>query len=218
MRLMRSRIRSWPTYANIATLALVVTASGGTLAATHYLITSTSQISPKVLKAMKGKTGPAGETGPQGEAGSVGEAGATGETGPAGAEGKEGSPWTAGGTLPADKTETGTWAFVSHAEGPIRVPLSFSLPTNEPLQPTLGRGPVELIQPHEEDPLVAHPNCPGNVIKPEADPGFVCIYSATLEDPLSGQGPVRTSGVVLIFESMSTSPKADEGTWAATAP
>jgi len=29
---------------------------------------------------------------------------------------------------------------------------------------------------------------------------------------------VRTSGVVLIFESKSTSPKTDEGTWAVTAP
>jgi hypothetical protein len=212
---MRPRIRSWPTYANVATLALVVTASGGTLAATHYLITSTTQISPKVLKALKGKTGPAGKTGPQGEAGSAGEAGSGGETGP---EGKEGSPWTAGGTLPSGKTETGTWAFVSHAEGPIRVPLSFSIPTNEPLQPTLGRGPVELIQPHEEDPLVAHPNCPGNVAKPEADPGFVCVYSEKLEDPLSEPGPVRTSGVVLAFESKSSAPQTDEGTWAVTAP
>jgi Collagen triple helix repeat (20 copies) len=218
MRLMRPRIRSWPTYANIATLAVVVTTSGGTLAATHYLITSTSQISPKVLKALKGKTGPAGETGPQGEAGSTGSTGEAGETGKEGPEGKEGSPWTAGGTLPSGKTETGTWAFVSHAEGPVRVPLSFSIPTDEPLQSTLGRGPVEFIQPHEEDLLVAHPNCPGSVAKPEADLGFICIYSATLEDPLSGQGPVRTSGVVLIFESTSTSAKTDEGTWAITAP
>jgi hypothetical protein len=34
-----------------------------------------------------------------------------------GEEGKEGSPWTAGGTLPPEKTETGAW-----------VPISFPIP------------------------------------------------------------------------------------------
>ena len=53
---------SWPAYANIATLALVVATSGGTLAATHYLITSTTQISPKVLKALEGQGRPAGRS------------------------------------------------------------------------------------------------------------------------------------------------------------
>lgn len=240
MRLTRPRIGSWPTYANIAATGVLVAAtSGGTLAASHYLLTSTSQISPKVLKALRGKTGPAGETGAQGEAGSAGETGATGETGPEGKEGpqgpegkpgpdgkegkpgpegKEGSPWTAGGNLPPGKTETGTWAFVSHAEGPVRVPISFSIPTAEPLQATAGRGPVELVKPDEEDQIDAHPNCPGSVAKPQANPGFVCVYSETLEDPLSGQGPVRTSGVVLVFEAKSGAPQTDEGTWAVTAP
>ena len=93
------------------------------------------------------------------------------------------------------------------------MPLSFSVPTNEPLEPTLGKGPVELLE-----PLATDPNCPGTVAKPKADPGFICVYSEKLEDPLSGQGPVRTSGVVLIFKSNSTAPKMDEGTWAMTAP
>jgi len=215
MRLMRSRIRSWPAYANIATLALVVATTGGTLAATNsdYVITSTTQISPKVLRALKGRTGAAGRAGPQGEAG---EAGPAGETGPAS---KEDSPWTAGGTLPSGKTETGTWAFTKNAEGQIRVPISFPIPTNQPLKPTLGRGPVEFSAPKEEDPLDAHPDCHGSVAKPEANPGFICVYSETLEDPLTSQGPVRTSGVVLIFASNSTAaPQVDEGTWAVTAP
>ena len=42
------------TYANVAaTLALVFAMSGGAPAANHYLITSTNQISPKVLKELK---------------------------------------------------------------------------------------------------------------------------------------------------------------------
>ena len=63
------------TYANVAaTLALVFAMSGGALAASHYLITSTSQISPKVLKELK-KAGASGATGPrapQGPAGATG--------------------------------------------------------------------------------------------------------------------------------------------------
>ena len=46
------------SYANVtATLALVFAMSGGALAANHYLITSTKQINPKVLKKLTGKTG-----------------------------------------------------------------------------------------------------------------------------------------------------------------
>jgi hypothetical protein len=41
------------SYANVvATLALVLAMSGGALAASHYLITSTKQISPRVLKKL----------------------------------------------------------------------------------------------------------------------------------------------------------------------
>jgi hypothetical protein len=76
----------------IATLALVFAMSGGAYAASHYLITSTKQISPKVLKSLKGKTGPAGPTGSTGPAGAagVGTAGAAGPLGPAGAAGVKG--------------------------------------------------------------------------------------------------------------------------------
>lgn len=52
------------TYANVAaTLALVFAMSGGALAASHYVITSTKQIKPSVLKELKGKPGPPGPTG-----------------------------------------------------------------------------------------------------------------------------------------------------------
>ena len=52
------------SYANVtATLALVFAMSGGAMAANHYLITSTKQINPKVLKKLTGKTGKTGATG-----------------------------------------------------------------------------------------------------------------------------------------------------------
>ena len=63
------------TYANVAaTLALVFAMSGGALAAKHYLISSTSQISPKVLKELKkaGARGATGAAGPRGRPGPTG--------------------------------------------------------------------------------------------------------------------------------------------------
>src|SRR5437879_2507290 len=73
------------SYANVAaTLALVFSMSGGALAAKHYLVNSTNQISPKVLKKLKGKTGKTGATG------AIGATGATGTTGKEGLPGKEG--------------------------------------------------------------------------------------------------------------------------------
>jgi hypothetical protein len=71
------------TYANVAaTFALVFSMTGGALAAKHYLISSTKQISPSVLHKLRGARGARGGTGPTG---------ATGSPGPAGHEGKEGS-------------------------------------------------------------------------------------------------------------------------------
>jgi hypothetical protein len=62
----------------IALLALFLALGGTAIAAHHYLITSTSQIKPSVLKKLKGNTGPAGP------AGAIGPAGASGPQGPAG--------------------------------------------------------------------------------------------------------------------------------------
>jgi hypothetical protein len=79
-------IRRHLTYANVvATLALVFAMSGGALAARHYLVTSTKQISPKVLRALaRSSQGPAGATGPQGAEGPAGPPGAQGATGATG--------------------------------------------------------------------------------------------------------------------------------------
>jgi Collagen triple helix repeat (20 copies) len=154
---MFSAIRKRVTPATaIATIALVFAMSGGAYAASKYVITSTKQISPKVLKSLQGKAGkngaagPAGIAGAQGAAGPAGAAGAKGESGapgtrgetgsagsagsagPAGAKGAPGSPWTAGGTLPSKATETGAWSFghVPPNTSPTfyRIPISFPIP------------------------------------------------------------------------------------------
>jgi hypothetical protein len=74
-----STIRRRATYANIAaTLALFLSLTGGALAASHYVITSKKQISPKVLQKLKGKPGKTGPAGPAGPAGAAGPGGAPG--------------------------------------------------------------------------------------------------------------------------------------------
>ena len=91
------------TYANVAaTLALVFAMSGGAIAAKRYLINSTGQINPKVLKKLKGKTGARGATGAPG---------AAGKEGPAGKAGTEGK------AAPAPETTSVSAASVGFAPG-----------------------------------------------------------------------------------------------------
>jgi hypothetical protein len=80
----------------VAVVALVFAMSGGAYAASRYVITSTKQISPKVLASLKGKagpSGPAGKVGPVGPAGPAG-AGGSGSTGAAGSNGANGASVT----------------------------------------------------------------------------------------------------------------------------
>jgi hypothetical protein len=73
------------SYANVAaTLALVFSMTGSAIAAHHYLITSTKQISPKVISALKGKAGAMGLPGKEGPPGKEGAVGKEGQVGPAG--------------------------------------------------------------------------------------------------------------------------------------
>jgi collagen triple helix repeat protein len=79
------------SYANVvATMALVFAMGGSAIAAKHYLISSTNQINPKVLKKLRGNHGNRGNTGasgPQGPSGAAGAAGAPGTPGAPGANG-----------------------------------------------------------------------------------------------------------------------------------
>lgn len=62
----------------VACLALFFALGGSALAASKYLITSTSQIKPSVLKSLQGKRGPAGTPGAPGAAGAAGSPGPVG--------------------------------------------------------------------------------------------------------------------------------------------
>jgi hypothetical protein len=101
-----SWIRKYFTLANtVMTIALVFVMTGGAYAASKYVISSTKQVSPKVLAALKGKpgangaqgpAGPAGAQGPAGPAGVKGETGAAGQNGAQGEKGVQGEKGTPG--------------------------------------------------------------------------------------------------------------------------
>jgi hypothetical protein len=76
-----------------AVVVALFVAAGGAAAAGHFVITSTSQIKPSVIQALRGKQGLRGLTGAPG---ATGASGAQGAQGPPGSPGAPGAPGAAG--------------------------------------------------------------------------------------------------------------------------
>jgi hypothetical protein len=238
---MFSMMRRHVTYANVVvTLALVFAMTGGAYAANHYLITSTKQIKPSVLKTLMGKAGAAGKEGPAGKSGASGSTGAQGPQGPQGLVGKEGKqgkegeegeegtqgkegtagqpgaqgePWTPNNTLPSGATETGSWVARPPEEKEEFVSISF---------------PIALAAELDEEHVHVAPNaaCPGTVEKPSAEAGNLCVYpgfvlNVELQSILKpyefGIAGAGTTGAVLSTVGGKSLFIFGNGTWAVTA-
>jgi hypothetical protein len=199
----------------VAVAALVLALGGGAYAAKKYVITSTGQIKPSVLKSLQGRAGTTGATGPagaQGEQGTRGKAGVEGQPGPEGPEGLPGEPGPTETTLPSGKTETGLWSFDGHEVLGVVVTESFPLRTT--FTPDFhwirGGGPTA--------------ECPGTAAEPQAEAGQLCLYAGpevffegVEPTVLSGQLD-PTSGFSLEFPIQAGEEDYGSGSWAVAAP
>ncbi len=211
---MRKRI----TYANVvATLALVLAMSGGALAATHYLINSTKQINPKVIKKLRGYRGARGASGP---IGAIGPQGVQGPTGAKGTRGPQGEPgFSALSQLPSGGTESGSFALSGTAKEESQV-LSVALTFQVPLAAPIAAEHIEFRSVSSPDE-----NCLG---PGEAKRGYLCFYYAkpklNVLGPLTYDPESETAtgtghfGVGLSFMAAAEGPVYATGTWTVTAP
>ena len=155
----RTGSRKRTSYANVvSTLALVLAIGGGTAwAAHHYLITSTSQIKPNVLRKLHGHNGRNGRNGTNGSNGATGATGVTGATG---------ANLTSQTPLPSGQSESGFYAAAggSSTTGYIGTGISY-------VQPLTAAIPDANIIWNKAGTSSIH--CPGYG---RADRGYLCLY------------------------------------------
>lgn len=214
----RARGRRLSYASAAAALALVLSLSSGAIAARHYLLTSTKQIKPRVLAALRATAGRAGAPGAPGAPGAQGLRGPRGETGP------QGSLSAAPGVLAPGQTETGVWGGgYEITEGRTRYRLTASFPLALPAP--LPEGSVGYV-PKGSPPTSA---CPG---AGRAAPSFICLYEAASEnleppsqaavfDPEQFAGPSQAtgrSGFAIELTAKGEDPSSVSGTFAVTAP
>jgi hypothetical protein len=195
---MRKRL----SYANVtATLALVFAMSGGAMAANHYLITSTKQINPKVLKKLTGKpgtNGTAGATGPTGPAGSPGAAGAKGEAGSPGKNGepgKEGKQGEEGQRGPSDTYEVELSASTSETAADATQTLTLSnLPAGAyAIYGKASIAPVETNTSSSECTLVAGTDSDKSFVPLSKEDTYIVAINTELTHTFASTGTVTMS-------------------------
>jgi hypothetical protein len=191
------------SFANVASLlALVFSMSGGALAARHYLINSTGQINPKVLKKLKGTPGEIGVPGPQGPTGLAGQKGLVGGRG-------EPAP----SLLLPGTSESGDFGLRPSSAGSLAESINFRIPLSAPI----GKEQVEF---RNASPSSA-PHCPG---PGSASKGYLCFYStvnsAVIPAVFNVEGEERLEGAGRLgftLEVIVTGPgPAYEGTYTVT--
>jgi Collagen triple helix repeat (20 copies) len=214
----------------LAVVALIAALAGTAFAAAGLNAKQKKQVTA-IAKKYAGKPGPPGapgskgDTGAPGSKGDQGPKGDQGEPGKAGERGPEGSPWTAGGILPSEETETGAWALgATPTEDKKRkdIAVSFNIP--------LASAPeVHVIDENGKEKVfgagieeIDQPACPGEVEEPAAEPGNLCLYTEKEANVLFANYEVGlfshsyTSGAVIAFVLAEGGAEA-HGTWAVTA-
>jgi hypothetical protein len=208
-------IRRHLSYPNVvATMALVFAMGGTAVAAKHYLINSTSQIKPSVLKKLKGRAGARGPTGGEGK------------SGPEGRQGEQG-PLLA--TLPSGKTLYGAYSITGHRVGAADDRESSQISLSVPLSAAPAETVLVPFGAANPDPA----KCPGSAASPAAALGTLCVYEgqrtnaeqtkvcAVAAEGLCAAGSGGTAdrfGASVITFAIAEGVYASWGTWAVTAP
>jgi hypothetical protein len=190
--------------------------SGGALAASHYLINSTKQINPKVLKKLRGSRGARGAVGPNGLVGPQGVGGPQGLRGPRGEKGDAG--FSALSLLPKGSTESGDFTVSAPAaqkDDVLTDAVTFSIPLTAPIESQVEMTPVAMKT----------ANCLGPGM---AARGWLCIYTSVVTTNLKFEGaynPEATGvkgsgrfGFGTIWKVEASEPAEAIGTWSVTAP
>ena len=195
----------------VAIAALIVATTGSAIAANHYLLTSTKQISPKVLKQLRGATGARGLPGPPGANGANG---ANGSNGANGTNGTNGVDLRATSPLASGQTESGVFADAggSSTSGFINVAYQFAQPLATGLDAT------HVI----ETSGASTTHCPG---AGQADPGYLCVYRPIssgvtpghISDPATGLQGAGRFGAALSYTIVAAGSYV-QGSWSVTAP
>jgi hypothetical protein len=198
----------------------------------------------------QGPAGPAGAAGAKGDKGDTGASGSYGAPGTPGTSvtntveakgancaeggtklvgtsttyacnGKTGSPWTAGGTLPSGSTETGAWS--SYFTVLDAITASFPIPLAEEINSAHVKVVAAAATPPAECDNGELPA--PSVANPEADPGYICVFTGSFEsggkvaqivNPSTGAAGAGKSGAALFLQSSGED--TGLGTWAVTAP
>lgn len=231
----------------VAVIALIAVLGGTAYAASGGLTSKQKKEVKKIAKSFQGK----GPTGPQGPAGSNGTNGTNGKDGAPGAPGAPGKSvvseeeepglnceaggysfevedsgetnyvcnGTGGsgggggsqGVLASGETETGVWSFRGKGQEIYWVDINF---------PLLVFPKVEVVGNAEGDPT----NCPGSLYKPEAEPGYLCLYRQEKANALRGLvfplEDVDWTGAGFVDEWVAQEAEQEaygRGTWAVTA-
>jgi hypothetical protein len=205
----------------ISVIALVFAMFGGAYAASNSSGGGKATASAKAKKGPRGPrgatgpAGPAGAQGPAGPAGAKGDAGANGSngaagpTGPTGAAGAKGATGATGATgftetLPAGKTETGTWSNTQAARGTLFTTTEISFPI--PLAVAGAEGTAfGFNQQKTAAEEFGTSGCTGTVGEPTAPPGILCVYTAFEEFEHASGGFIEARSADGAFEAYGTS-------------